>query len=105
MILSRCQPRRHRMRVHGFRANRSAGSTTGGHPGATGVGTDPKPPGFLPSSGHIEGCPEKLRYETGTDRRSRNKPKSRRPLTYEWDTKGGRTTELSSPTEDIAATS
>ncbi len=41
-------------------------------------------PVFRPSSGRIEGCPEKLRYGTGTDCRPINEPKSRRLLTYEW---------------------
>jgi hypothetical protein len=59
-----------------------------------GVDTDPKPPGFSAVLRRIEGCPQKLRYGTGTDRGPRNEPKKPAATNLRMDTKEGKTTEL-----------
>jgi transposase InsO family protein len=56
--------------------------------------SDPEPYSFSVTLRPSEGGPEKLRYEYGTDRRSKNEPISRRLLTYEWDAKRGKTITL-----------
>jgi len=58
--------------------------------------SDPEPYSFSVNLRPSEGLPEKLRYEYGTDRRLKHELNNPRLITYEWDTKRGKTIPSSS---------